>query len=96
MIDEEISSIIKECHDETMQILKDNRDKLDLLTETLIAKETLDDLEIRTLLGIGYKNKNIVIEQGAKNTGETNNNVSKSSDNNDVEKDEKNKKEGNT
>ncbi|MCL2705137.1 MAG: ATP-dependent zinc metalloprotease FtsH [Spirochaetaceae bacterium] len=95
LIDEEISTIIKECYDETTQILKENREKLDLLAETLVVKETLDDLEIRTLLGIGYKNKNIVIEQQEVHNKEKDT-ISQSSDNKDVEQDEKNKKEGNT
>ena len=95
LIDEEISTIIKECYDETTQILKEHREQLDLLAETLVVKETLDDLEIRTLLGIGYKNKNIVIEQEVKNNQGTNT-ASQSSDNNDNKQDEKNKKEGNT
>jgi len=61
-IDEEIRNIIKICYDEAEQILTENKDKLDILTESLIIKETLDDFEIRELLGITYKNKNIVIE----------------------------------
>ncbi|MDX9801257.1 MAG: ATP-dependent zinc metalloprotease FtsH [Spirochaetia bacterium] len=62
-IDQEITSIIKGCLDEAIQILKDNRDKLNLLADTLVAKETLGDFEIRQLLGIVYKNKTIIIEK---------------------------------
>lgn len=62
IIDEEISRILKECRDETMQILTENRDKLNLLAETLIVEETLADAEVRKLLGITYKNKNIVLD----------------------------------
>ncbi|MCL2791923.1 MAG: ATP-dependent zinc metalloprotease FtsH [Spirochaetaceae bacterium] len=102
LIDEEIRTILKECYDETMQIITEHKDKLDLMAETLVVKETLDDLEIRTLLGIGYKNKNIVIEQHqpqrheAQNSQETDNNTSQSNDNTDKEQNEGNKKEGDT
>lgn len=54
-IDEEIKSIIKSCLDTTRAILEEHRDQLDLLAETLILKETLDDEEIRALLGIPHK-----------------------------------------
>ena len=54
-IDKEINGIIKSCLDDTGKILGEHRDQLDLLAETLIAKETLDDEEIRTLLGFPKK-----------------------------------------
>ncbi len=62
-IDEEIREIIRKCYHETKEILSENRDKLERLSDTLIIKETLDDYEIRDLLGITYRNKNIVIEK---------------------------------
>ncbi len=96
LIDEEIRTIMKECYEETTQILTEHKDKLDLLAETLVVKETLDDLEIRTLLGIVYKNKNIVIESPeTKTVQEENNNISeKSSYKNGSEQDGKNNAEG--
>ena len=51
IIDEEMLKILNKCLNETREILKTHRDKLDLLTEELVAKETLDDAEIRRLLG---------------------------------------------
>lgn len=54
-IDEEIKNIITGCLKETRSILEKNRDQLDLLAETLIIKETLEDEEIRTLLGMPAK-----------------------------------------
>jgi len=50
-IDEEIKAIVTNCLDETRAILTEHRDQLDLLAETLIRRETLEDEEIRTLLG---------------------------------------------
>lgn len=51
IIDEEMLKILNKCLNETREILKTHRDQLDLLTEELVAKETLDDAEIRELLG---------------------------------------------
>ncbi|MBT3275828.1 MAG: cell division protein FtsH, partial [Spirochaetales bacterium] len=51
-IDEEITKIVSSCLEETRSLLSLHREQLDLLAETLIIKETLDDLEIRELLGM--------------------------------------------
>jgi cell division protease FtsH len=51
IIDEEMLKILNKCLDETRDILKSHRDQLDLLTNELVEKETLDDAEIRELLG---------------------------------------------
>ena len=50
-IDEEISSILSRCMDETRNILTEHRDQLDALTEALVTKETLDDKDIREMFG---------------------------------------------
>ena len=41
-----------ECYGRTMKLLTDNRDKLNLLAETLLEKETMYAEEIYELLGI--------------------------------------------
>lgn len=51
-IDEEVRKIIQKYYDKTVQLLKDNRDKLDLLAKTLLEKETLYAGEVYELLGI--------------------------------------------
>ena len=43
--------ILDEAMDHTRQILSAHRDQLDILTNELVEKETLDDAEIRVLLG---------------------------------------------
>lgn len=61
-IDEEINAILDECMQDATRILEENRDQLDTLANELIAKETLDDREVRALLGfeqIGPKNSDI-------------------------------------
>ncbi|MBR1919501.1 MAG: ATP-dependent zinc metalloprotease FtsH [Spirochaetales bacterium] len=50
-IDEEVGKILSEAMDTTRNILTEHRDQLDRLTEELCLKETLDDAEIRELLG---------------------------------------------
>jgi cell division protease FtsH len=50
-IDTEVSKILENALTETRKILSDHRDQLDKLTEALIEHETLDDAQIRKLLG---------------------------------------------
>ena len=54
-IDNEVKHIIDECFQDAQEILKGNRDKLELLADTLFEKETLDDAEIRELLHLPKK-----------------------------------------
>lgn len=51
-IDAEVERIINECDEQTMQLLVENREKLDLLATTLLQKETMFAGEIYELLGI--------------------------------------------
>ena len=51
-IDSEIHKILDSAMAETRAILSDNRDQLDLLTQALIERETLDDRDVRILLGL--------------------------------------------
>lgn len=51
-IDAEVQRILDECAEQAMQLLIDNRDKLELLATTLLEKETLFAGEIYELLGI--------------------------------------------
>ncbi len=54
-IDQEINSIAQKCLATATDILSENKDKLELLAETLVNRETLDDFEIRKLLGLPAK-----------------------------------------
>jgi cell division protease FtsH len=56
-IDFEVEKILKTCLSETESILKEHQDELKLLAETLVARETLDDAEIRGLLGLPGREK---------------------------------------
>ena len=62
-IDEQINKILSECMEEATRLLTEHKDQLDKLAQTLIARETLDDNEVRELLGfeaIGPKNSDIL------------------------------------
>jgi cell division protease FtsH len=50
-IDFEVEKILKTCMREVEKILVENQENLKLLAETLYEKETLDDREIRELIG---------------------------------------------
>jgi cell division protease FtsH len=49
-IDMQIRSIIQHCHEETIQIIKDNRVVIDILVEILIERETIDGEEFRNIV----------------------------------------------
>lgn len=51
-IDSEVQKIMDDCYAQTVKMLTENRDKLELLTQELFIKETLYADEIYTLLGI--------------------------------------------
>lgn len=52
MIDKEIRSIINQAYKATYELLSNNKDKLKILAEALLEKETLDKEEIDKLLGL--------------------------------------------
>lgn len=52
-IDDEIDHILKEAHETALQILKDHRDRLELIAELLIKYETLDGDQVMGILETG-------------------------------------------
>ncbi len=50
LIDQEVRSIIDQCYGTAKQILADNRDKLDLMAETLMKYETIDADQIDDIM----------------------------------------------
>ena len=62
-IDEQINKILGECMEDATRILTEHKDQLDMLAQALVTRETLDDNEVRELLGfeaIGPKNSDIL------------------------------------
>lgn len=49
-IDKQIQTIVKECHEKTIQIIRDNRVVIDRLVDLLIEKETINGEEFRTII----------------------------------------------
>src|SRR5690606_35763219 len=50
LIDEEVRRIIDECYDRARQLLIDNRDKLEVMTNALMQYETIDALQIDDIM----------------------------------------------
>ena len=53
LIDEEVKRIAEECYAKAVSVLRENRDKLDLLTDALLQHETLSRQEFVTLMETG-------------------------------------------
>ncbi len=52
LIDGEVRRIVDEEHDTTTKLLGDNRERLDNLAETLLERETLDEIDAYAVAGI--------------------------------------------
>jgi cell division protease FtsH len=52
LIDAEVRRIVDEEHEATTKLLSENRDKLDNLAETLLERETLDEIDAYAAAGI--------------------------------------------
>ncbi|MGP9634393.1 ATP-dependent zinc metalloprotease FtsH [Halomonas sp. AOP43-A1-21] len=49
-LDKEVRKIIDECYEQARQILHDNRDKLDAMTEALMKYETIDAAQLKDIM----------------------------------------------
>jgi cell division protease FtsH len=54
LIDAEVRRIVDEEHELTTQLLMDNRDKLNNLAETLLERETLDEIDAYAAAGVEH------------------------------------------
>jgi cell division protease FtsH len=52
-IDEEVSRLIRECHDQALDILKKNRQNLDTVANLLLERETLDGRDVEEIVKHG-------------------------------------------
>ncbi|MCP8618190.1 ATP-dependent zinc metalloprotease FtsH [Salirhabdus salicampi] len=52
-IDQEVQRFIKECYERAKTILTENQDKLELIAQTLLERETLDASQIKSLFEEG-------------------------------------------
>ena len=85
-IDEEMRSIINECYEKTKKILKENKNLLDLIANTLLEEETITKEQIDSLVKTGHL-PNEENKEEEKNTDEDSSKETKSN------KDEKTDKE---
>ena len=70
-IDEEMRSIINDCYDKTKKMIKENKDLLKLIAETLIEEETITKEQIDSLVENG-KNANKKEETAKKDEEKSN------------------------
>ncbi len=49
-IDQQVREIVSQCHEESLQIMRDNRTVIDRLVDILIEKETIDGEEFRQIV----------------------------------------------
>ncbi|QQE79426.1 ATP-dependent zinc metalloprotease FtsH [Alicyclobacillus sp. SO9] len=54
-IDEEMKGIVEYCHQRTLDLLTDKKDKLDALANLLLKEETIDEERIRSVLDENYE-----------------------------------------
>jgi cell division protease FtsH len=52
IIDEEVKQITDDAYNKALELLKNNQDKLKLLSNTLLEKEVLSGEEVKKILGI--------------------------------------------
>jgi len=52
IIDDEVKSIVGECYARAKKLIKDNKEKLKALADTLIEKEVLDVEEVKRVTGL--------------------------------------------
>ncbi|MBU8881397.1 ATP-dependent zinc metalloprotease FtsH [Bacillus sp. FJAT-29790] len=76
-IDQEIQRIIKECYEKARKVLTENRDKLDLIANTLLEVETLDADQIKHLFDHGKLPDRPVIKSDSSDDVKVNINIKK-------------------
>jgi cell division protease FtsH len=52
LVDDEVRRIVDEAHGEAVQLLRENRDKLDSLANALLEHETLDEEDAYAAAGV--------------------------------------------
>src|SRR5262249_49794910 len=55
LIDEEVRRIVDKAHAEVIELLQDNRDKLDSLASALLEHETLDEDDAYAAAGVAHE-----------------------------------------
>nr|WP_295970485.1 ATP-dependent zinc metalloprotease FtsH [uncultured Bacillus sp.] len=80
-IDLEIQRIIKECYEKARKVLTENRDKLDVIANTLLEVETLDAEQIRHLADHGtLPERKVALKKDEEQGNDVKVNISKKND----------------
>lgn len=69
-IDEEVKKMIDLAYEQTKKILRDNRDKLDLLAAKLIEKEVIFKEDLEHIFGKRQWDKDLAVELGLNESGD--------------------------
>ncbi len=75
VVDEEVSRILNGAYDRALQVLKENKDKLDALASALEEREELEEDEIAKLIG---PSKNVASRNGSSDNGQQGDSAEKS------------------
>lgn len=62
-IDQEMQSMINLCYEKAKEILTENKDKLELIAQTLLEVETLNEAQIKSLFETGELPEPVAVEQ---------------------------------
>jgi len=54
LIDAEIDRLVREAHEEALRILTENRDKLDMIANLLLQRETIDGRDVEEIVAHGH------------------------------------------
>jgi cell division protease FtsH len=80
-IDLEIQRIIKECYEKARKVLTENREKLNVIANTLLEVETLDAEQIRHLADHGtLPERKVALNKDGKQGADVKVNISKKDD----------------
>jgi cell division protease FtsH len=52
LVDREVRVIVDQCHERALELLRNNRERLDHLAATLLERETLDEADARQAAGL--------------------------------------------
>ena len=75
IIDQEVKKIVDECYQEAKKVLTEYKKELELLSNTLLEKEVMDDEDVKTLLKLDNKKSDInkKVQRGKKSTNNASN-----------------------
>ncbi|MDX2137805.1 MAG: ATP-dependent zinc metalloprotease FtsH [Chloroflexota bacterium] len=62
-IDAEVRHLVEKAHEETLTLMRDNRDKLDLLAQELLNNEVVDGTRVAEIAGVPTREVQVALQQ---------------------------------